>query len=496
MKKIMIFGAALCAAININASTISGNAESDTFLKDSVPSKGLAQVDPDKFCPDSSRVAMKRNRFLFDDGQTFSKVEPSSVADSWTGNWFIGAQAGASVYVGKPLGCADAFDRISPNIHVYAGKWFTPAVGARLNYQGYEVKGCRLSEISMQSYHADLMYNVMSYRYNRTHEQRFDLIPYAGCGLIHNSDLHNSDFSLNYGIQAKYHLNDRLHLTAEVSGLTTFQQFDGQGAADHLGDHKFDVSLGLSFNIGKVGFKKVKAQPVAYNILDQPVTYVTSKREANDSTKTIRRKTIVLSASSTFRKQPVNDYSGLNSLRARLADAGKSTDNNANTQTANGLSAVCHCCGDVSCKCSNCSGKCLTDGHNGQCHTKNESATATLVNGADTLGLTIPYICYFKINTHDLTNTNQLSCLSEIVKLAQKRGMAIRVIGAADSATGTVAINQRLSEERANYIAGQLQSLGMSADHIQQQALGGIEEFTPVASNRYCKIQLVPLSSI
>ena len=74
--------------------------------------------------------------------------------------------------------------------------------------------------------------------------------------------------------------------------------------------------------------------------------------------------------------------------------------------------------------------------------------------------------------------------------------MAIRVIGAADSATGTVAINQRLSEERANYIAGQLQSLGMSADHIQQQALGGIEEFTPVASNRYCKIQLVPLSSI
>ena len=49
MKKIMIFGAALCAAININASTISGNAESNTFLKDSVPSKGLAQVAPDKF---------------------------------------------------------------------------------------------------------------------------------------------------------------------------------------------------------------------------------------------------------------------------------------------------------------------------------------------------------------------------------------------------------------------------------------------------------------
>lgn len=71
--------------------------------------------------------------------------------------------------------------------------------------------------------------------------------------------------------------------------------------------------------------------------------------------------------------------------------------------------------------------------------------------------------------------------------------MAIRVIGAADSATGTAAINQRLSEERANYITEQLTALGMSADHIQQQALGGIEELTPIANNRYCKIQLIPI---
>lgn len=73
--------------------------------------------------------------------------------------------------------------------------------------------------------------------------------------------------------------------------------------------------------------------------------------------------------------------------------------------------------------------------------------------------------------------------------------MAIRVIGAADSATGTSAINQRLSEERADYISEQLIALGMSSDHIELQVLGGIEEFTPVANNRYCKIQLIPLST-
>ena len=73
--------------------------------------------------------------------------------------------------------------------------------------------------------------------------------------------------------------------------------------------------------------------------------------------------------------------------------------------------------------------------------------------------------------------------------------MAVRVIGAADSATGNAAINQRLSEARADYISAQLISLGMSADNIQQQALGGIKEYTPVANNRYCKIQLIPLST-
>ena len=116
-------------------------------------------------------------------------AQNSSDAFGWGSNWFIGAQGGASVYVGKPLGCADAFDRISPNVHVYGGKWFSPAIGGRINYQGFEIKDCTLNDMTMHSVHADLMYNVMSFRYDHATDQRFDLIPFAGCGLIHNSDL-------------------------------------------------------------------------------------------------------------------------------------------------------------------------------------------------------------------------------------------------------------------------------------------------------------------
>lgn len=133
----------------------------------------------------------------------------------------------------------------------------------------------------------------------------------------------------------------------------------------------------------------------------------------------------------------------------------------------------------LSCQHSNSPDQCNANGDNLQQYTKNESAKQALVNGSDTLGITSPYICYFKINTHTLTNKRQLEYLSSIVTLAKARNMAVRVTGAADSATGTASLNQRLSEERADCIASQLVALGLSADQIQQHALGGIEEFTP-----------------
>lgn len=208
---------------------------------------------------------------------------------------------------------------------------------------------------------------------------------------------------------------------------------------------------------------------------------------------TVQMNAITINEADTIRHYPVNNYSGLNSLRARLANAHKLSFTNAITQTDPTVSSLCHCSDATSCQCSNSTDQCNTYGDNLQQYTKNESAKATLVNGSDTVGVTSPYICYFKINTHVLTNKRQLEYLSSIVKLAQARNMAVRVTGAADSATGTASFNQRLSEERAEYIASQLVALGLSADQIQQHALGGIEEFTPIKNNRYCKIQLVPI---
>ena len=55
-----------------------------------------------------------------------------SEAANWGYNWFIEVKGGASAFLGSPLGCGDLFDRLKPTMQVGVGKWFTPAVGGRV----------------------------------------------------------------------------------------------------------------------------------------------------------------------------------------------------------------------------------------------------------------------------------------------------------------------------------------------------------------------------
>lgn len=57
---------------------------------------------------------------------------------SRSGNWFVSIAGGATAFLGTPLGCEDIFGRLKPSYSFAAGKWFTPSVGARINYSGLQ----------------------------------------------------------------------------------------------------------------------------------------------------------------------------------------------------------------------------------------------------------------------------------------------------------------------------------------------------------------------
>lgn len=64
---------------------------------------------------------------------------------SRTGNWFVSIAGGTSAFLGTPLGCEDLFGRLKPSYSFAVGKWFTPSVGARINYSGVQFKDGTLS---------------------------------------------------------------------------------------------------------------------------------------------------------------------------------------------------------------------------------------------------------------------------------------------------------------------------------------------------------------
>ena len=60
----------------------------------------------------------------------------------------------------------------------------------------------------------------------------------------------------------------------------------------------------------------------------------------------------------------------------------------------------------------------------------------------------------------------------------------LSVIGYADSATGSAAYNQQLSERRAQAVAKELVKLGVAEENIVVEGKGGVAEVTPASYNR------------
>ena len=370
-----------------------------------------------------------------------------SEAANWGNNWFLEVKGGASAFLGSPIGCGDVFDRTMPVLQVGLGKWFTPSIGGRVEFQGLQFKNANLQKMNYQFVHADFMYNVTgTFQQDDNGISRWDVIPFVGIGMIHNSDWYSNcncpgaisgshPFAFSYGVELRYHACDRLHLVAEVSGMSTLKNFDAVNTSAKFGDHMLNVSAGLSFTIGKIGWKKViDARPYIQQnnyLIDELGTLRAALEECRNSSSS-------LSANSDSK----NNYSGLNSLRYRMSLA-----------ESNG------------------------DGADGRGQNMDESRT-------DSIAIGVPVYFYFKLNTNELVDKAQLSNLDEIAKIAKGTDLTIRITGAADSATGNDKINRELSKARAKYIAKELIKRGIEKSQMKAMSRGGIDDYTPNEANR------------
>ena len=440
----------------------------------------------------------------------------------WKGNWFIGADCGINAFLGTPMGCNDLGGRIKGQFGINAGKWFTPTVGSRLSFNGYWLSSPESKTQTGWGVSSEILWNLTNSLYGNHDKTRFGLIPYLGVGMFHNRQAQTNSFALSYGVIAQYGLTSRLKLNLELGCKTTFSDFDGFGTANHFGgDNILSLSAGVSFTLGSPGFRKViDARPVmldnsrlrelCLSLSDENGRL--SRKSSNDDRivaelkKILEIEGLLSRYGNIFNKEydnddtvshyPVNDYSGLNSLRARLKGAKNDysskmlmdiedldgiddetdyIDSLINGEPADSIAG-------------------LGFAGNGSASSdsvavlNNDNYLALIQSGKKCIGS--PIFFFFDLGTTNLTDKSQLVNLDEIARVAKQYGLTLRVTGAADSETGTGEINHRLGNGRADYIISQLHQRGISTSLITKINQGGIDRFNPGEANRHCKIEL------
>ena len=422
------------------------------------------------------------------------QIEPTylkevAIPSAWSSNWFVGVSGGTSAFVGKPHGKGNLFDRMKPSLAIKAGKWFTPEIGGRFCFQGFQFKYASKNVRDYKMFHADFLWNVTNcFVKDHAATQRWGFIPYAGCGIIHNEDNGKSPFVINYGVIGQYRLTKRLAFNMELGGATTFRDFDGVGASNKFGDNLFTLSAGLTFNIGEVGWKKVVDAAPYINQNKWLADYTNdllarnqklSKAHEEEANAIAEMRKILeiegllkayadrltyYADSTEYRIYPKNDYSGLNSLRARLAH--KDWNGMGKPKTCRSLEYSFSVSDSVSWN----------------------KYVAEMAGGTKCIGS--PVFFFFKIGTTQLVDVSQMANLDELTRIAKAYHLKISVVGAADSATGSDGINNSLSKSRADYITQQLVVRGIDKSMIISKSKGGIDKYSPIAANRHTAVRL------
>ena len=406
----------------------------------------------------------------------------------WGSNWFLSVKGGISAFVGKPVGHGDFFDRTKFMFNASFGKWFTPYFGARVAFQGFTLYDSNIQSRDYQNVHLDLLYNISShYRTGYETLPKWDLIIYGGSGLIRNTFTHKKPFGISYGIIGRYRVARRLHVEGELGGTTTLQSFDGVGADNKFGDNLLHASIGLTVTIGKVGFERVvDARPYVYqnDVLMDYVTEMQAEKAKilKESRKNsmalaemrkileieglLEKYNLALPEDEQARIHPKNNYSGLNSLRARLRGRnGAEYDEEPTNEMGPDFGME-----------------------------QNDSVMTPkdyfrmMKDGKIYVGT--PVFFFFKLAKAELTEKAQLINLKEVAGTIKRFGLYARIVGAADSQTGTAYGNERLSAKRADYVAQLLREQGIPEDRITVQYQGGISSYDPQEGNRNTCVML------
>ena len=101
-----------------------------------------------------------------------------------------------------------------------------------------------------------------------------------------------------------------------------------------------------------------------------------------------------------------------------------------------------------------------------------------------------PVSVFFNLGKSKVASKKDLVNVQALAKYAKDNNAKLVVNGYADSATGSAAVNQKISQARAEQVANELVKMGVDKDNIVVKANGGVKDLTPASYNRRATVQV------
>ena len=101
-----------------------------------------------------------------------------------------------------------------------------------------------------------------------------------------------------------------------------------------------------------------------------------------------------------------------------------------------------------------------------------------------------PVFVFFRLAGTHVTDSPQILAINAAADLAVARDLKVRITGAADSATGTPGKNEEIAKARAEHVASLMEKRGVPRERMEVLSEGGTANYDPVSANRNCRIEL------
>lgn len=339
-------------------------------------------------------------------------------------NWFIGAGGGVNMFFNEGYKA-----KIGPSIDASIGKWFTPSVGMRVGYSGFNGnlwsdepselgrtldpdEDMYLQKFGYMYIHGDFLWNMSNALGGYKQTRFWDFVPYLHAGYFRSygldgSDFYNNEIAAGAGLLHNLRLTERLDLIVDMKATVVNGRIHGSDEVTLIPS----VTMGFAVDLGWPAFMRSSSVIGAVEManLDQIVALEASALALEVANAALSKENEDLAAANNKLQTQVNSLKKNNSAGTADADA-----------FYKGMA---------------------------------------------------PMAVYFQIGKAVLApdEMQHLEYIAKniLAKADKQSKVYITVMGSADSNTGTPAINRKLSEERGKYIADLLTAkYGISKDRL------------------------------